>query len=379
MGWWRRTAVIVWSLVVAAGVGRAALYHLPRHCGCYDVFADGGRHWLAGEPVYDLDHPDSLTVFRYSPLVAAGCAPLALLSAPAGSAVLRLFGFTLLLTGLTWWGRTVLPDGERRAKWWVLVAAAGGAALLDVQLTMPMVGLMLIAAAAFSAGRFNIAAAALSLAVCLKAYPVALAMLFVLIAPRRFGPRFVVAMAVALAAPFALQSPAYVAGQYHDWLAGGLNARYVDGWFQDAMFLWQRVVGPIERSTFTLASVIAGAVVGLIVMLRRRDLSFQEQVVAAFGLASAWMMAFGPATEATTYVLLAPAAALAAVNRRGLMAFALLALSQAQLLFPLGRPLQKIGAQPLAALLLMGVYATRTTSKSHGSNGSNVSYERAAA
>src|SRR5438105_2605960 len=54
---WQRAAYIAWGIIVLAGVGRAALYHLPRHCGCYDVFADGGRHWLAAEPVYDLDHP----------------------------------------------------------------------------------------------------------------------------------------------------------------------------------------------------------------------------------------------------------------------------------------------------------------------------------
>src|SRR4051794_39148207 len=56
---WRRAAYIAWGFIIVAGVGRATLYHLPRHCGCYDVFADGGRHWLAAEPVYDLDHLES--------------------------------------------------------------------------------------------------------------------------------------------------------------------------------------------------------------------------------------------------------------------------------------------------------------------------------
>ncbi|HEY1380306.1 MAG TPA: glycosyltransferase 87 family protein, partial [Gemmataceae bacterium] len=162
---WQHTAWVVWGLVVVGGVGRAALYHLPRHCGCYDVFAAGGRHWLAGEPVYDLDHPDSLTVFRYSPLVAAACAPLALLSPPAGSAALRLVNFAALIAGLAWWGRRVLPSPTDRAKWWLLVALAGGPALLDVQFNLLTVGLMLVGAAAFSAGRLNVSAAALSLAV----------------------------------------------------------------------------------------------------------------------------------------------------------------------------------------------------------------------
>ena len=112
---------------------------------------------------------------------------------------------------------------------------------------------MLLGAAAFTAGRRNLSAMALSLAVCLKAYPVALAMLFAVAEPRRFGPRFAAALVLALALPFAFQSPGYVAGQYQDWLVGGLNARYIPGAFQDAMFTWQRWIGPMNRSAFMVS------------------------------------------------------------------------------------------------------------------------------
>ena len=91
MGRWRRAAVIVWTLVVAAGVGRAALYHLPRHCGCYDVFADGGRHWLRGEDLYDKVHVHSLHVFRYAPTLAALLSPLGVLPVHARKARAKLF------------------------------------------------------------------------------------------------------------------------------------------------------------------------------------------------------------------------------------------------------------------------------------------------
>jgi hypothetical protein len=112
------------------------------------------------------------------------------------------------------------------------------------------------------------------------------------------------------------------------------------------------------RSAYTLLSVAAGAAVGLVVLVRRR-LTVEERAVSAFGLATAWMMAFGPATEATTYVLLAPAVGLAALRARptAIAAYGLLALAQVQLLFPLGRPLHRVGAQPLAALVLLLVFA----------------------
>jgi hypothetical protein len=364
---WQRTAWIVWTAVVLAGIGRAALYHNPRHCGCYDIFAEGGRHWLAGEAVYDLDHPESLSVFRYSPLVAAGCAPLSLLSAPAGSAVLRFVNLAVLIAGLAVWGKRVLPLSTDRAKWLLLIALAGGPPLLDVQLTLLTLGLMLLATAAFTAGRPGLSALALSVATCLKAYPVALGLLFVVIEPRRFGWRFAAALLLALALPFAFQTPNYVAGQYRDWLIGGLNPRYIDGAFQDVMFTWQRWIGPMDRSTYTLLSVAAGAAVGGVIFVCRGQVSVADSSVSAFGLGTAWMMAFGPATEGTTYIVLAPAAAFMMMQGRrmpgwrrwaAIGAYAILAAGQLQLLFPLGRPIHRVGAQPAAAVLLLIAFAT---------------------
>lgn len=370
---WPRISLIVWTLIVVAGVGRAALYHLPRHCGCYDVFADGGRHWRDAEPVYDLQHPDSLVVFRYSPLVAVGCVPLALVAAPLGSAMLRLVNLAVLLIGLAAWIRTVPISRENRAKWWLFVALAGGPALLDVQLNLITLGFMLLGIAAFTTSRFTLSVMALSLATCLKAYPIALALLLVLNEPRRFGPRLLAGLLTVLALPFAFQSPEYVTQQYRDWLVAGLNARYADGAFQDVMFVWQRWLWPMERTTFLSIAVLVGAGIGVLVLIRR------PSPAVIFGLGCAWMMAFGPATEATTYVLLAPAAASAIVlswtrataswlRWTSGLAYGLLALSQAQLLFPLGRPLHHVGAQPVAGIMLLVVFAGWPSRRDGGTN-----------
>jgi hypothetical protein len=78
------------------------------------------------------------------------------------------------------------------------------------------------------------------------------------------------------------------------------------------------------------------------------------------------MMAFGPATEGTTYIVLAPAAALMMMQgnrmpgwRRwaAIGAYAILAAGQLQLLLPLGRPVHRVGAQPVAAVFLLAVFA----------------------
>jgi hypothetical protein len=79
------------------------------------------------------------------------------------------------------------------------------------------------------------------------------------------------------------------------------------------------------------------------------------------------MTTFGPATEARTYVALAPLVALATVRAwtkeppfwSRQLTFAVLSifvLSQLQLIFPLNKPLFRIGALPVAALLLVPVF-----------------------
>jgi hypothetical protein len=369
----QRAAWVVWILLVVAGVGRAALYDQVRHRGSYEVFQDGGRYWLAGQPVYDVAHPESLCVFRYSPLWAAAFTPLGLMPAPAGSAVLRLANFIVLLLGMAWWGSRVLgqsPERGRQAHWWLLTALAAGGTLLDVQLNLFTLGLMLIGMAALEARRWNLSAATIGLAVCCKAYPISLALVLVLVYPRRFAPRFAVALLALLALPFVLQHPVYVAEQYHDWLHGGLNARYTSGgWFQDAMYLWCRWVGgpSLDRTTYLLAAAAVGALIALAVLRRRGRVPATDLHVSLFGMCLAWMMAFGPATEAKTYVMLTPAAALVMLRvclggpplwwrLAGGAAYTLLTLSVLQLLFPLNKPLHHLGAQPFAALLLLPIF-----------------------
>jgi hypothetical protein len=312
-----------------------------------------------------------MTAFRYSPVVAVGCAPLALLSHPVGSAVLRLVTMLVLLIGLVWWGAKLFrsTDGPKGwGQWMLLTALAGGSSLLDIQFNVFYLGLILIALAAMSEGRWNLAALALALAVCCKVYPISLALLLIVIHPRRFGPRFAVAMLLLLALPFVFQHPGYVTAQYLAWPQGGLSPERTCADFQDVMYLWQRYVGAMNRGVFLVLSAAAGALLALIAWWRRHQLQGDAGLICLSGMGLIWMLAFGPATEGTTYVVLAPIGALAAVaalQRRlplwsralGATAYGLLALSTLQLVLPINKPLIHIGAQPFAALLLLPVFA----------------------
>ena len=371
-GRWERLARVLWLLLVAAAVGRAALYHLPRQQGVYPIFADAGRHWLHGEGLYDGQDPNSLCVFRYSPLVAIGVTPLAFVPDPVGSALLRLANLAVFLPGFWWWTRTTLGRREHRAVAWLLCAGMTCVTLMDVQFNLFTIGFILIALAAAAESRWNTAALAVSLACCLKVYPAALALVLVAVYPRRFALRWTAAMALCLLLPFLFQRPGYVAQQYVDWVRWGMNQRFrpdLDGSFQDAMRLCRRWLAPMSRETYVRLEVVAGAAVALVCLWRRwRRTRPTDLLHCIAGLCCGWMMAFGPATESQTYVQLAPVAAVLTVLAwaaprpawfRALVTAScvLLTLSQLQLLLPLNRPLQHLTAQPLAALLLMAAAA----------------------
>src|SRR5262249_5574727 len=93
----------------------------------------------------------------------------------------------------------------------------------------------------------------------------------------------------------------------------------------------------------------------------------QDLHICVFGLCSIWMTAFGPATEARTYVALAPLVALAMVRawakelpfwarQLTFVVFSIFVLAQLQLIFRLNKPLFRTGGLPLATLLLLPLF-----------------------
>ena len=301
---WERLAWSLWTALLVMGIGRAALYSSPRHRGSYHVFVGGARHWLHGEDLYDRTDANSLQVFRYSPLTAVALAPLGLVSEPLGSGLLRAFSFLLLLTSFHWWCRTLWLGGqsrERRAVVWLLCAGMGGSALLDVQLNLLTAGCILITLAAVARSRWNVAVLAISVAVCLKAYPMALALVLSALYPRRFALRWLAAMALCFILPFLFQRPDYVAQQYGDWVRWGLNQRdHLDltNAFQDMRLVCNRWLTPMDRPTYLVLEMVAGVVVALACLRRfRQGVSPESLVLSVAGLCVGWMTAFGPATE----------------------------------------------------------------------------------
>jgi len=186
--------------------------------------------------------------------------------------------------------------------------------------------------------------------------------------PRPFGPRFLLALAAGLALPFLLQRPEYVARQYPNWLANlwfddrsnwNLANGYRDLWL--LIRLWHI---PLGRTAYVgIQLLVAAGIAGLCLAGRLAGWPRYRLLNQAFTLACCWMTLCGPATESSTYILLAPTVASSLMDprlNRSYLAKGCLWCSYGLLLGTLtagwfvdAALFQAWGQQPLAALILL--------------------------
>lgn len=373
---WQRIAVALWVAVVAGVCVRGAVQQ--RVHSLYPTYATAGAHWFAGTSLYHWAETEpGLEPYRYSPLVAAVLVPFDLLPPQTGSVLWRLVNAGVLLAGLAAWLRSPLPwrpDPGQRAFLYLLVLPLAAGSLNNAQSNPLVLGFLLLTVAAAGAGKWNQAALWMGLSVALKVYPIAPGMLLAAAYPRRFAGRLLVALIAVGALPFLLQRPEYVAGQYAEWLRAlveddrkywPLHMAYRDLWL--LLRVTAIPLGPRGYLVIQAASGLACAAV--CVAGRLRNWEPAQVLTAVMVLGACWMTLCGPATESSTYVLLAPALAWGVLSARVQrwagparwlpdVAAVLLLVSFVAGVSPLARHLHALGPQPLAALLLFGAYLT---------------------
>jgi hypothetical protein len=307
---------------------RALLF--PTSHTVYHNYADAGRSWLQGTDTYALDRDDAGAVvprmsgYRYAPLVSALFVPFGLVPDGLGGALWRLINYACFFGAFAWFQRVVLPgandlgDNAKAALWLLLLPLSLGS-MNNGQANVLLVGLLLAAAAAVVTERWTLAASLLAGACLLKIYPLAIALLMLAVFPRQVGWRFLLALSIGLALPLALQHPGYVLGQYADWfrlLASddrrdfALNQGYRD------FYLLTRFFGvPMDAGLYwALRLAAAAGVAGLCLLGRKRHWPKQHLVQTLLALGCCWMVVFGPSTESSTFILVAPALAWALVD-----------------------------------------------------------------
>jgi hypothetical protein len=297
-------ACLVWGgalLVVGLRV-----FFWPGQRSVYPEYAAAGQHWRQGQDLYV-----GLGGYRYSPPATLLFALLSLAPASWGEVFWRLLSTAVFLGGLISWERACPGSAPVRRGGFLLAAAPLAlSSLNNGQANLLLAGLLVLAVAAAARRRWNLATVCLVAACLLKAYPVALALLLLLLYPRPLAGRLLLGLLLGLLLPFAVHNADYVGRQYLSWLADlrsddrsnwPLTGSYRDAWL--LCRLWRL---PLDRSAYLGVQLAAAALTaGLCLAARRTGMPETRLLARVLSLGSAWMMLFGPATESATYSLLA--------------------------------------------------------------------------
>jgi hypothetical protein len=336
----------------------------------FNDYVLAGYHWTHAEYLYG-----NWRGFIYSPIVAVFFVFFAGLPSKLAYALWLLVNASVFLGGLAVFLRAgIVPEIKADSVpliYLLVVPCALGN--LDVGQANPLViGLIMFAIAAVHRERWSLAAACIAIATFFKIYPLAAGLLICVVAPRRFIPRLIVALLVLAVAPYLFQHWSYVTEQYQAWIATrasdnrlSYSVKYepIDLWF-----VIHRIAHlPLPQWSYTLIQIASGGSIALLCLWgTTKAWSIERILCSLFFLVTVWMTLCGPATEAHTYLLMAPPLVIALVKAfrdreplllRGLVvgAFLFQMIHVARISYLLHNKHQWVFIpQPLSALLFLG-------------------------
>jgi len=370
------------ALRVATGLWVAALAVIAIHIWLkpdsntlFKTFRAGGTRWLASENLYP-----KVDEYIYSPFAAAFFAPFALLPNRIGGILWRALSVAVYAGAIAAWLRKLgnVPV-ERSALAWSFLLPLSLGDIFNGQANPLVIGLLMWAVLACRRERWLLAALCVSVATYFKVYPLAMGLLLAVLHPRKFPLRLAVALAFIFGLSMVLQRPGYVLAQYGNWVASlrqdpRRTLNYF-GTYRDFWLLLRVLRIPISMQGWAFLQATSGAALAILLyVVQRRGTDAEKLDLILLALGTCWMLLFGPATESSTYVILAPPLALAWLHWRGetkyfngaAVCYALLLGSQ--MLSSWGHQYQNPYThliQPIATILLAGTmlaYARRPSS-----------------
>jgi hypothetical protein len=294
----------LWFLTVVIVCVR--IYTHPGWHSVFPTYRDAGAAWIHQAQIYAAPG-----IFLYSPLVAACFSPFALISQNVAEVLWRLLLGFALPVALWFNARTLFDFSKKEFAWlFLLIVPLTLSSLNNGQANIIIIVLFLVAAAAASQSRWLICAFCAAFAVYWKIYPIAFALLLAVVFPRKLIFRILLMLIGLFVVSLFLQKPSYTLQQYSDWLVNLASDRrraheYYGRWRD--FYLLLRLLGiPISTMWWTIAEVAAGSVAAAICFLGTvRQWPRAILLLVAMSLGIVWMLLFGPATEAATYVLIA--------------------------------------------------------------------------
>jgi Glycosyltransferase family 87 len=306
-----RVAFAVWAVAIAAVVVRAVA--APHQNTVFTVFREAGEAWLNGANLYQ-----HVGKYLYSPLAAAFFALFAWMPESIAAALWRLMIVGIYLSSFIFWLRHFGKDlisWESLSVFLLLPLSLGN--LNNGQASLLVIGLLLGACLAIEAQSWTLGAFLIAVATFFKIYPLVVGLLLIVIYPGHLGPRLLLSLFALWVLSLGLQKPQYVLQQYHDWFAClGADQRRVSGalgTWRDAWLLLRIMRLPISVSGYAVLQALAGGGIALFCWWARNVARWEERslIWMAFTLGCLWITLFGPSTELSTYVFLAPSLAFA--------------------------------------------------------------------
>jgi hypothetical protein len=312
---WRTLAMVGWVVVCVVLIGM--FIAKPEKVTGFAPYLKGATRWLDGLDLYD-SRPNK--GFVYSPLAAVFFSAFTFVPPAVANVLWRLLSAACLVGGL-WTVLRFGPFHHLPARFhglvYLLLLPLSLSNLDSGQANPIVIGLVMAGVAAACRGRWTWAALAVAGAVHWKVYPLVVGLLLMVTAPWKFSWRFVLVLAFMAALPFLFQKSGYVIEQYQEWM----KTRMADNRFRyplniaplDLWFLLVRVLGlPLSEFGYQLLRAFTGAGLAAFCLLGRlRGWPAGRLYGGLFAFVCAWMVLLGPASEWLTYLLLAPAAALA--------------------------------------------------------------------
>ena len=302
----RLLALGAWG--VALVIISIRVWFKPGAHSVFTAFREAGAHWVNTGELYFHG-----SKFLYSPLAAAWFAPFSFLSENVAGITWRLLSGILLVVAVYTAAQIVWSQpGSRKGSWALVALLPLSLSNLNNGQANPLVlGLIVFSVVALLKEHWFLCSLCLAIASYFKIYPVALGLLLSTIFLRHLSWRLLLAIVGLFVVSLLMQRPSYVLGQYASWFEhlGGITRRSADesrAW-RDAYFLLRMVGIPITPGAWILVEAFAGiTIAAFCVWGIYHSWQKQRMIYAAFALGCVWMVLFGPATEAASYMLLGP-------------------------------------------------------------------------
>ena len=276
------------------------------------VYSAAGRHWWAHAPLYN---PRTVDDFQYFPQAAMLFGVLAPLGTPLGSIVWRALGWGLFAHAM--WRLSSVASPQQRQKFFLVATAIvilpAFTSLVNGQANLHVAALMMQATVDLAGQRRRRVMLWFTLGLAIKPIMAVMVLLSCVQYPAILWTT-AAAAGLVLVVPLATAPTAYVISQYHACASKLAVSAQPHRLFEDLRGLSSTLGWLIPDSLLRVLRVLAAfGAVGLCLRLRRR---WKEPAAAIFllAIAAAYLMLFNTRTQANSYVIVAPAATLAATN-----------------------------------------------------------------